>query len=42
MLHVPYSGSALAINHTVAGQTQLMFPSLFTAMNFVKAASSRQ
>ncbi len=37
MLHVPYKGSAPAINDTVAGQTQLMFPSLFTAMNFVKS-----
>ncbi|PZQ00690.1 MAG: ABC transporter substrate-binding protein [Variovorax paradoxus] len=36
MLHVPYKGSAPAVNDTVAGQTQVMFPSLFTAMSFVK------
>lgn len=36
MLHVPYKGSAPAVNDTIAGQTQVMFPSLFTAMPFVK------
>ncbi len=36
MLHVPYKGSAPAINDTIAGQTQVMFPSLFTAATFVK------
>ncbi|WP_326535188.1 tripartite tricarboxylate transporter substrate binding protein [Pseudorhodoferax sp.] len=36
MLHVPYKGSAPAVNDTIAGQTQVMFPSLFTAMTFVK------
>ncbi|WP_444813154.1 Bug family tripartite tricarboxylate transporter substrate binding protein [Variovorax saccharolyticus] len=37
MLHVPYKGSAPAINDTLGGQTQVMFPSLFTAMPYVKA-----
>ena len=36
MLHVPYKGSAPAINDTIGGQTQVMFPSLFTAMPYVK------
>jgi tripartite-type tricarboxylate transporter receptor subunit TctC len=36
MLHVPYKGSAPAVNDTLAGQTQIMFPSLFTASTFVK------
>lgn len=36
MLHVPYKGSAPALNDTVAGQTQVMFPSLFSAIGFVK------
>src|SRR4029453_5706944 len=37
MVHVPYKGSAPAITDTIAGQTQVMFPSLFTAMPYVKA-----
>ena len=37
MLHVPYKGSAPAITDTLAGQTQVMFPSLFTAVPYVKA-----
>ena len=36
MLHVPYKGSAPAVNDTLAGQTQVMFPSLFTAISYVK------
>ncbi|MBS0452538.1 MAG: tripartite tricarboxylate transporter substrate binding protein [Proteobacteria bacterium] len=37
MVHVPYKGSAPAITDTIGGQTQVMFPSLFTAMPYVKA-----
>jgi tripartite-type tricarboxylate transporter receptor subunit TctC len=37
LLHVPYKGSALAVNDTIGGQTQVMFPSLFTGAPFVKA-----
>src|SRR6476620_2051839 len=36
MLHVPYKGSAPAITDTIGGQTQVMFPSLFTAIPYVK------
>jgi hypothetical protein len=36
MTHVPYKGSAPAVTDTIAGQTQVMFPSLFTAMPNVK------
>lgn len=41
MAHVPYKGSAPAMGDTVAGQTQVMFPSLFTAYPFVKAGKLR-
>ena len=37
MVHIPYKGSAPAVTDTIAGQTQVMFPSLFTAMPYVKA-----
>lgn len=37
LLHVPYKGSAPAINDTIGGQTHVMFPSLFTGVPFVKA-----
>ena len=36
-LHVPYKGAAPGITDTIGGQTQLMFPSLFTALPYVKA-----
>jgi tripartite-type tricarboxylate transporter receptor subunit TctC len=36
ILHVPYKGSAPAINDTIGGQTQIMFPSLLTGVPFVK------
>ena len=35
ILHVPYKGSAPGITDTIGGQTQIMFPSLFTALPFV-------
>jgi tripartite-type tricarboxylate transporter receptor subunit TctC len=37
MIHVPYKGSAPAVTDTIGGQTQVMFPSLFTAMPYVKS-----
>jgi 2-methylaconitate cis-trans-isomerase PrpF/tripartite-type tricarboxylate transporter receptor subunit TctC len=36
MLHMPYNGAAAAIRGTIAGHTQLMFPSLFSAAPHVK------
>ncbi len=37
MLGVQYKGSAPAITDTLGGRTQFMFPSLFTALPYVKA-----
>ena len=37
MLGVPYKGSAPAVSDTIGGQTQFMFPSLFTALPRVKS-----
>jgi len=37
MAHVPYKGSSPAMMDTIAGTTQLMFPSLFSAYPHVKA-----
>lgn len=37
MLGVPYKGSAPAVTDTLGGQTQFMFPSLFTAIPYVKS-----
>jgi 2-methylaconitate cis-trans-isomerase PrpF/tripartite-type tricarboxylate transporter receptor subunit TctC len=37
MLGVPYKGAAPAISDTIGGQTQVMFPSLFTALPHVKS-----
>ncbi len=37
LLHVPYKGSGPAMTDTLAGQTQLMFPSLIAASPHVKA-----
>lgn len=36
-LHIPYKGSAPGITDTIGGQTQLMFPSLFTALPYIKS-----
>lgn len=41
MLHVPYKGSSPAVTDTMSGQTSMMFPSLFTALPFVKAGKLR-
>lgn len=41
MTGIPYKGSAPAITDTIGGQTQFMFPSLFTALPFVKNGKLR-
>jgi tripartite-type tricarboxylate transporter receptor subunit TctC len=41
MLGVPYKGSAPAVSDTIGGQTQIMFPSLFTAVPHVKSGKLR-
>ena len=41
MAHVPYRGAAPAMNDTMAGQTQVMFPSLFSAYPHVKGSKLR-
>ncbi|XAH26336.1 tripartite tricarboxylate transporter substrate binding protein [Xylophilus sp. GW821-FHT01B05] len=41
LAHVPYKGSAPAMTDTMAGQTQVMFPSLFTAYPYVKSGKLR-
>lgn len=41
MLGVPYKGSAPAVSDTIGGQTQFMFPSLFTAYPHVKNGKLR-
>jgi 2-methylaconitate cis-trans-isomerase PrpF/tripartite-type tricarboxylate transporter receptor subunit TctC len=41
MLHVPYKGSAPAVNDTIAGHAQIMFPSLFTGAPQVKTGKLR-
>jgi tripartite-type tricarboxylate transporter receptor subunit TctC len=37
MIGVPYKGSAPAVSDTIGGQTQVMFPSLFTGVPHVKS-----
>lgn len=37
MLQIPYKGSAPAMADTVGGQTQIMFPSLFSAFPYVNS-----
>ena len=41
MLGVPYKGSAPAVQDTIGGQTQFMFPSLYTAYPHVKSGKLR-
>jgi 2-methylaconitate cis-trans-isomerase PrpF/tripartite-type tricarboxylate transporter receptor subunit TctC len=41
MTGVPYKGSAPAVSDTIGGQTQFMFPSLFTALPHVKSGKLR-
>lgn len=41
MAHVSYRGAAPAMNDTMAGQTQVMFPSLFSAYPHVKNGKLR-
>ena len=37
IVHVPYKGTSPAITDLIAGQTQFMFPSLFTALPHVRS-----
>ena len=41
MTGAPYKGSAPAISDTIGGQTQFMFPSLYTALPHVKSGKLR-
>jgi tripartite-type tricarboxylate transporter receptor subunit TctC len=41
LLHVPYKGSSPAVTDTLGGTTQLMFPSLVAANQFIKAGKLR-
>src|SRR5258707_10709117 len=41
MIHVPYRGGALALTHLIAGQVQVMFDHIPTAMEFVKSGKLR-
>lgn len=41
MTGVPYKGSAPAVSDTIGGQTQVMFPSLYTAYPHVKTGKLR-
>jgi tripartite-type tricarboxylate transporter receptor subunit TctC len=41
MLHVPYKGSGPAMTDTLAGQTQVMFPSLVAASGHMKSGKLR-
>ena len=36
-VHIPYKGSAPGVTDTIGGQTQLMFPSLYTALPYIKS-----
>lgn len=41
MTHVPYKGSSPAVTDTLAGQTQVMFPSLVAASQHIKTGKLR-
>ncbi|HEY6134992.1 MAG TPA: 4-oxalomesaconate tautomerase [Rubrivivax sp.] len=41
MLGIPYKGAAPAVSDTIGGQTQIMFPSLFTGLPHVKSGKLR-
>ena len=41
ILHVPYKGSAPGVTDTLAGTTQMMFPSLIAASGFIKSGKVR-
>jgi hypothetical protein len=41
MTHVPYKGSGPAVTDTLAGQTQVMFPSLVAASQHIKSGKLR-
>lgn len=41
MTGIPYKGAAPAVSDTIGGQTQVMFPSLFTAVPHVKSGKLR-
>jgi tripartite-type tricarboxylate transporter receptor subunit TctC len=41
MTGIPYKGSAPAVTDTIGGQTQFMFPSLYTALPHVKSGKLR-
>jgi tripartite-type tricarboxylate transporter receptor subunit TctC len=41
LLHVPYKGSAPAVMDTLAGSTQIMFPSIVAASPYIKSGKLR-
>jgi tripartite-type tricarboxylate transporter receptor subunit TctC len=41
LTHVPYKGSSPGLTDTIGGTTQLMFPSLFTAMPHIQSGKLR-
>jgi tripartite-type tricarboxylate transporter receptor subunit TctC len=41
MIHVPYKGNGPALNDTIAGQTQLLFGSVATTIQFIKSGRLR-
>jgi tripartite-type tricarboxylate transporter receptor subunit TctC len=41
LVHIPYKGSAPAMTDTLAGHTQVMFPSVIAASTYIKAGKLR-